>query len=172
MLSLTKLILLSVAVIAVGGFFLLRATARPEAPRQPINFDHWQHVSSKEGPELDCTFCHEHVDKSAHATIPNAETCMTCHETIKPDSAEVQKLAAFSNRKEQPPWQRVYWFERDANVFFSHKAHNRAGVECSSCHGEVGTSHRVGREVNQTMGWCIDCHRRRAASVDCYVCHR
>lgn len=169
---LTKLILLSVAVIAAGLFFLLRATAGPEAPRQPIEFDHWQHVTKKDGPELECSFCHEHADKSPHATIPNAETCMSCHETTRPDSAEVQKLAAFSNRKEQPPWKRVYWFEREANVFFSHKAHNRAGVECASCHGDVGKSRQVRREVDQTMGWCIDCHRERAASVDCYICHR
>jgi hypothetical protein len=30
----------------------------------------------------------------------------------------------------------------------------------------------VRREVNQSMGWCIDCHRAQRASLDCYVCHR
>ena len=106
---LTQLILLSVAVIAIGLFLLLRATARPEAPRQPVEFDHSQHVSSREGPELDCTYCHEHVDKSPHATVPNIATCMACHQSEKADSPEVQKLAAFADRKEQPPWkQRVF----------------------------------------------------------------
>jgi hypothetical protein len=169
---LTKLLLLAVAVVAVGGYFLMRANTRPEAPIQPVEFNHWQHVSSKEGPELECTFCHQHADKSPHATIPNIDTCMICHQTEKADSAEVQKLAAFSERTEQPPWKRVYWFEREANVFFSHKAHIRVGVECSSCHGDVSQSRRVRREVDQTMGWCIDCHRQRDTSVDCYVCHR
>jgi cytochrome c553 len=169
---LTKLILLAVAVIVVGFLFLLRATARPEAPHQPIEFDHWQHVTKKDGPELKCSFCHEHVDKSPHATIPNVETCMVCHQTEKADSAEVQKLTAIAERKEQPPWKRVYWFEREANVFFSHKAHERISIDCSLCHGDVSQSRRVRREVDQTMGWCIDCHRQRGASVDCYVCHR
>jgi hypothetical protein len=169
---LTKLILLSVAVIAAGLFLLLRAIARSEPPHQPIAFDHWQHVSKKEGPELKCSFCHEHVDKSAHATIPNVDTCMVCHQTEKTETADVRKLATIAERKEQPAWARVYWFEPEANVFFTHKAHERVGIECASCHGDVSQSRQVRREVNQTMGWCIDCHRAKGASVDCYVCHR
>jgi hypothetical protein len=30
----------------------------------------------------------------------------------------------------------------------------------------------VRREVDQSMGWCIECHRNQNASIDCYVCHR
>jgi hypothetical protein len=168
----TKLILLAVAVIAIGGFFLLRAIARPVAPKQPVEFDHWQHVTKEEGPQLECTFCHENVDKSSHATIPNVDTCMGCHDSIKSDSPEVQKLAAFAERKQQPPWRRVYWLEPEANAFYTHKPHIRAGLECTTCHGQIGQMHRVRREVDQTMGWCVDCHRSRSVSVDCYVCHR
>jgi len=160
------------AIVVVAGVVLLRASARPEAPRQPIEFDHWLHVTKKDGPELECTFCHENVDKSSHATIPNITTCMGCHETEKTDSPEVQKLAAFAERKEQPPWRRVYWLEPEANAFYTHKAHIRAGLECTTCHGQVGQMHRVRREVNQTMGWCMDCHRSKNVSNDCYVCHR
>jgi len=172
-----KAIKLSVAALILliaGGIVLSRVAAKPDAPRQPIEFDHWLHVSSKdsEAPGLECTFCHEHVDKSAHATIPNVDTCMSCHQAVRTESPEIQKLAAFADKKEQPPWKRVYWFESEANVFFSHKPHTRAGVECAACHGDVGQSHRVRREVNQTMGWCIDCHRQRNVSVDCYICHR
>ncbi|HMG35168.1 MAG TPA: cytochrome c3 family protein [Blastocatellia bacterium] len=166
------IIALAVVVLLAGGFFLLRASSTSFAPIQPVQFDHWQHVSSTEGPTLECGFCHEHADKNAHATVPNVELCMVCHSSIKTESAEVQKLAAFAERSEQPPWRRVYWFEQDADVFFTHKPHLRAGIECSSCHGEVGQAHRVRREVDQTMGWCIDCHRSRNASVDCYTCHR
>ena len=97
---------------------------------------------------------------------------MTCHESIKTDSPEVQKLAAFSTGGEQPPWVRVYWIDKDADVYFTHKPHIRAGVDCSACHGNVREMHRVRREVNQTMGWCVDCHRERQVSVDCYICHR
>lgn len=161
-------------VVAIIGVVLLRASAKPEAPRQPIEFDHWQHVTKQgdDAPQLECTFCHENVDKSSHATIPNITTCMGCHESIMTESPEVQKLAAFAERKEQPPWRRVYWHEPEANVFYTHKPHIKAGLECTTCHGKIGEMHRVRREVDQTMGWCIDCHRARSVSIDCYVCHR
>jgi Cytochrome c7 and related cytochrome c/Class III cytochrome C family len=161
-----------VIVVLVTGMFLLQASGKPEAPRQPIDFNHWQHVTKKGGPELDCAYCHEHADKSPHATIPNTETCMACHLAEKTDSPEVQKLAATHGRGEQPRWARVYWFEKEAHVFFTHKPHARAGVDCAECHGKVGESHQLRREIKQSMGWCMDCHRARRESVDCYVCHR
>jgi cytochrome c553 len=168
----TKYIALAAAAALIAGILLLRASGKAEAPRQPVEFDHWQHVAKQEGPELDCVFCHEHADKSPHATIPNTATCMACHESEKADSPEIVKLASLHARGEQPAWARVYWFEKEANVFFTHKPHTRAGVDCAECHGQVGQSHRVRREINQTMGWCVDCHRARRASADCYVCHR
>jgi len=169
---LPRTVALLMVVVFAGGFLLLRRSGSAEAPVQPIAFDHWQHVTSQDGPGLDCTFCHEHGDKSAHATIPNVDTCMTCHSTIAAEKEEIRKLTSISDKGEQPQWRRVYWFEQEADVFFTHKPHLRAQVECSVCHGDVANSHRVGRTVNQTMGWCIDCHRSKGASVDCYVCHR
>jgi Cytochrome c7 and related cytochrome c len=170
--SLAKSIVILIVAFSVTGLFLLRSSGKPGAPLQPVKFDHWQHVTKKDGPELDCSFCHAHADESPHATIPNVDTCMICHVSEKTESAEVQKLAAFGERGEQPPWARVYWFYRDANVFFTHKPHMRAGVDCSTCHGEVASEHELRRAVDQTMGWCIDCHRKQQASIDCYACHR
>ena len=167
-----KITLLIAAVFLLAGFFILRAAGKPAAPKQPVEYIHWQHVASKNGPELECTFCHENADKSAHATIPNISTCMGCHVAVKTESPEIQKLADFSKRKEQPPWVRVYYFKREADVYFSHKPHIKAGMDCKACHGDVTASPRVKREVNMTMSWCLDCHRERKASIDCYVCHR
>jgi len=161
-----------ILAISVIGLVLLRAAGKPEAPRQPIEFDHWQHVTKEEGPQLECAFCHENVDKSSHATIPNVDTCMGCHQTVEADKDEIQKLTSFADRKQQPPWRRVYWIEPEANAYYTHKPHIRAGIECATCHGKIGDMHRVRREVDQTMGWCMDCHRSRSVSVDCYVCHR
>jgi hypothetical protein len=174
MTKVVKSSVLVVLVIAVIGLVLLRASGKPDAPLQPIEFNHWQHVTKEgdEAPQLECTFCHENADKSSHATIPNISTCMGCHESVKTESPEIQKLAAYAERKEQPPWKRVYWIEPEANAFYTHKPHIRAGIECTTCHGQVGQMHRVRREVNQTMGWCMDCHTSRGVSVDCYVCHR
>lgn len=168
----TKLIVLVMTALIISGLLILRVSGKPEAPVQPIAFDHWQHVTKKGGPELDCAYCHEHADKSPHATTPSAELCMACHVAEKTDSPDVQKLTAINERGEQPRWARVYWFERDANVFFTHKPHTRANVACAECHGDVAQSQRLRREVKQTMGWCMDCHVARRVSVDCYICHR
>jgi hypothetical protein len=165
----TKYIVLVIAALLLGGLLLLRATGKTEAPRQPIEFDHFQHVTKA---KIDCDFCHSYADQSPYATVPSAALCMGCHVVEKSDSPEVQKLAAIDERGEQPPWVRVYWFKPEANVFFTHKAHVRAGIDCSVCHGNVAEMRRLSREVNQTMGWCIDCHKQQQASIDCYVCHR
>src|SRR5262249_21790746 len=165
-------VLFLILLIAAGAVAALNRSSKAEGPAQPVAFDHWQHVTKQEGPQLDCGFCHENAARSSHATIPNTSTCMSCHEVIKTDSPEVQKLAAYSQSGGQPPWVRVYWIDNSADAYFTHKPHIRAGVDCSVCHGDVGQMHRVRREVNQTMGWCIDCHRERRVSVDCYICHR
>jgi hypothetical protein len=170
--KLTKLISLLVIAVFISGFVLMRVFAKPYAPVQPVEFDHWLHVKSQAGPELDCAFCHEHAEKGPHATIPNVTTCMACHEVMAADKPEVQKLAAFASRNEQPPWVRVYWSAPEANVYFTHKPHVKAGIGCVDCHGDVGEMRRVRLEEEHTMGWCIDCHRERQTSIDCYVCHR
>jgi hypothetical protein len=164
--------LVAIAVALVGIIVFFVARAKTQGPAQPIEFDHWQHVEKEDGPRLSCDFCHEHAGESAYATIPNVSTCMVCHDSIKTDSPQVQKLAAIAARGQQPGWVRVYWFEDSAKVFFTHKPHVRAMLDCAVCHGKVGEMHRVRREVNQNMGWCIDCHRQRRVSIDCYVCHR
>src|ERR1051325_4156442 len=169
---LSKVIILLAALMFVSGFILLRVFGAAEAPRQPIEFDHWQHVTKEEGPQLECGFCHENADKSRYATVPNISTCMACHESLETDKPEVQKLAAISERGEQPQWRRVYWIDGSANVFFTHKAHVRAGVDCSHCHGQVSQMHSLKREVEHSMGWCVACHRQQSVSIDCYVCHR
>ena len=172
MTKLAGMVALSLLAVFVCGCILVGVFVSADAPQQPVEFDHSLHVSNADGPQLDCAFCHEHADKSSRATIPNSATCMGCHESVKPDSPEIQKLAAYYERHEQPPWVRVYYIEKSADVYFTHKPHVAAGLDCAECHGQVEQMHRVRREVNQSMGWCVDCHRQRNANTDCYVCHR
>ncbi|MBI3651711.1 MAG: menaquinol oxidoreductase [Acidobacteria bacterium] len=167
-----KIFLLVGVAILIAVWLAWRAASQPVAPDQPIAYNHWQHISKPDGPQLDCDFCHEYADKSAHATIPNITTCMGCHEAVKTDSPEVQKLAAYAQRQEQPKWVRVYFFDPEADVFFSHKPHVKANIACTDCHGNVPQLQKMRREVKHTMGWCIECHRQRKVSIDCYVCHR
>jgi hypothetical protein len=40
--------------------------------------------------------------------FPASSKCVSCHQTIKKDSAAIQKLATFDRNKPEIPWVRVY----------------------------------------------------------------
>ena len=141
----------------------------PEPVTQPIAFPHKTHVIDN---QMDCLTCHVNADRSIAATIPSVTECMVCHENVNSESPEIQKLAAHAQAGEEPPWVRVYGFRRDAGVHFTHKRHVKAGVECSTCHGDVAQMMDIRENVKWTMGKCIDCHREKQVSVDCLVCHK
>jgi hypothetical protein len=82
---------------------------------------------------------------------------------------EVQKLQGYLSRQEAIPWVRIH---RVAGfVYFSHKRHVQADLECQACHGPVERMQRVGQVAPLTMGWCVSCHAERKAPLDCVVCH-
>ena len=66
-------------------------------------------------------------------------------------------------------------------VYFDHRAHVSAGVECQRCHGAVESMERVRQVEDLSLGWCVNCHRHVNetgvagqavdASLDCSVCH-
>ena len=96
---------------------------------------------------------------------------MACHQTIATNKPEVQKIKSDRDRGEDAPWQRVYGFEPSAHVKFNHAPHIRAGVDCTACHGNMTTQTVATRQVDHTMGFCMDCHRHKSASTDCVTCH-
>jgi len=151
---------------AVRDFFVIRV--RP-ASEQPIEFPHKTHV---EKAMLKCTeYCHEPVTKGPRAGLPSVKTCMICHDAIATDRPLIQKVADYNKRGVDIPWQRVYGFTQEAHVRFDHAPHIRAQVDCTNCHGDVAKQTVAQRNVNQTMGFCVDCHRTRQASNDCLTCH-
>jgi hypothetical protein len=97
---------------------------------------------------------------------------MVCHENVKLESPEIQKLATYAKAGQEPPWVRVYGFHPEAAVVFTHKRHVKAGVECSTCHGDMANMMDMRENVKWTMGKCIDCHREKQVSTDCLVCHK
>ncbi len=172
-------------------------TGRSAALEQPIPFSHNIHA---EMLGIDCQFCHSEARNSIHGGVPPLQTCMNCHEHVKTDNADVLKI--HEHYCDAPPcrvqdgpfgpiapaeahpieWQKVH--DLPDYVYFSHKRHVRAGVECTECHGQVqlqgmketviemvddGSGHPVPHEVEKVatvmvreatlqMGWCLDCH--------------
>lgn len=147
---------------AVREFFGVRAK-----PVQPIAYTHKVHLANG----LKCPDCHVGVDQGPDARIPSVNFCMGCHQVIATDKPEIKKLAAYQARGEDIPWQRVYGFEPSAHVKFNHAPHVRAGVDCSTCHGDMTKATVAERTVNHTMGFCISCHQQQKAPVDCVTCH-
>ena len=133
---------------------------------QPIAYSHRTHVALG----LKCANCHTMPGDGAAATYPQESTCMGCHATIKKESAEIQKLAAFAAKKERVPWTRVY--RLPDIVWFNHALHVKtAKAECSACHGEVAKRDVLFQEKSIGMPGCMACHAKHEAPNGCDVCH-
>lgn len=139
------------------------------APEQPIPFSHLRHVTQNKIP---CQYCHSQVDKSRHAGIPSMNVCMNCHSAVATDKPNIQKLRKLYDEGKSFEWVKVH--DLPDFVYFNHARHIAKGVECQTCHGDVGQMARVKQVAPMTMGWCIDCHRSQkpAAPTQCVTCHR
>jgi mono/diheme cytochrome c family protein len=126
------------------------------APEQPIQFSHKLHAGQY---EINCNYCHTGVYKGKGANIPSANICMNCHNAIKRESPEIQKIYRSLEKDEPIQWVRVHNLPDLA--YFNHSQHtNVGGLECTNCHGDIAKMEVVQQRSSLTMGWCIDCHRK------------
>jgi mono/diheme cytochrome c family protein len=126
------------------------------APEQPIEFSHKLHAGQY---EINCNYCHTGVYKGKGANIPSANICMNCHNAIKRESPEIQKIYRSLEKDEPIQWVRVHNLPDLA--YFNHSQHtNVGGLECTNCHGDIAKMEVVQQRSSLTMGWCIDCHRK------------
>jgi len=150
---------------------------------QPIPFSHKHHAGKF---KIDCQYCHSGTDDSAAAGVPSVELCMGCHSQFPASYDELSGIRTLKQHWEnQEPieWLQVPRFPE--YVQFRHNRHLRADppVECKQCHGAVEEYDKVfvledtkwwpwGLPTRTLeMGWCIQCHREKKASQDCYTCH-
>jgi c(7)-type cytochrome triheme protein len=167
----------------IPGLFALAAAAvmlsaysgasSPEGrqPVQPINFPHPQHVKTL---GLNCLYCHYAANESPDPGMPAVGTCMGCHTVIATGKPEIQKLAAYWNKKQPIPWVRIHRVPE--YVRFPHMRHVSAGVSCQTCHGDIQNMDRVYQAESLNMGWCVQCHVGNSnppfkARYDCANCH-
>jgi len=68
------------ALLAPGGLPRLPGNDQGYEPVQPIEFSHRLHAGEM---GIDCLYCHSSADKSKHASIPAAGTCMNCHKSVR-----------------------------------------------------------------------------------------
>lgn len=199
----------AIALIPRVAAMRLPGDHRGFEPVQPIAFSHRLHAGElaiqclycHSGAERSryagipaastCMNCHRFI--TAKRADVRAEEELAKKEHRKPRaivSPEIQKLYtalaldAKFRRDPRKPLQTVKWtrIHRVPDfVYFDHRPHVAAGLECQKCHGPVETMERARQEASMTMGWCVNCHRGRdgtvargvpvRASADCSVCH-
>ena len=124
------------------------------APVQPVPFSHALHAGQL---GIDCRYCHVGVDKSAVSSVPAAQTCMNCHNQVKPDSPLLQVVRDSYASGDPVPWVKIH--QAPDYVYFNHAVHVNRGVSCVACHGHVNHMEVVYHAKPHSMGWCLECHR-------------
>ena len=136
-------------------------------PKQPIEFPHYIHAGQL---DMECSYCHQYVEQSIYAGLPDAGLCMECHEAVATDKPEIIKLSRTYEDGRPVEWVRIYRVKD--HVYFSHKRHVLSGVGCQECHGAVELMTTAQRVTDLNMGWCMRCHKDRGAPIDCVTCHK
>lgn len=123
-------------------------------PEQPVAFSHQLHAGQM---GMDCRYCHNTVERSAHAAVPPTDTCMNCHTNVQTESPILEPVRQSAETGEAIEWVRVHMLPDYA--YFDHSAHLAAGVGCNSCHGRIDQMDVVFQAEPLSMSWCLDCHR-------------
>ncbi len=157
----TFLVIALAAKNVIDGLYTI-GVQQGYAPKQPIAFSHQLHAGEY---EIACQYCHTGVEIGKSANIPSVNICMNCHNFIKTDSPEIQKLYTAQETGEPIEWVRVHNLPDLA--YFNHSQHVKVGeIECQTCHGEIQEMEVVKQHAPLTMGWCIDCHRNTSLNTD------
>jgi hypothetical protein len=149
---------------AIDDFF----GRRPERVEQPFDFPHNIHARE----QISCLeYCHESVSEGPVAGLPSVRTCMSCHRTVATNRPRIRRITEMQKEGVDFNWNRVFDYPPEAHVRFNHAPHVRAEIECTTCHGNIGGALVAQRNVEMTMGFCVNCHVERRASIDCLTCH-
>ena len=162
--------LLPAILVVVVGMVILATSGwvGTETIYQPIKFNHLKH--KEQG--LQCLDCHKYAKEYKFAGLPNIEACSECHQTKLTESKEEEKLLRFIQDKTPIPWNRIYHVAD--HVYYSHAAHlDLSDLQCPTCHGNIGERESPPKRalIKFSMEFCMDCHRKRHATLDCLSCH-
>jgi hypothetical protein len=163
------IIALVVVLVVAAAAILLFVSQANAAPAQPLAFNHQAMVQMG----IQCLYCHNTARESPAAGMPSMAKCMGCHKVVDPTVPVIKELTGYWDRQQPIDWVRVNTMQRF--VFFSHEAHINNGVNCETCHGDVGHMTVAKPVVKMNMGWCLDCHEKQPNASqlkDCVICHR
>lgn len=158
-------------ISTAAGFYLFNKEKEPSPETVAVSFSHYVHTVKR---KIKCKNCHQGIEKQERASIPNIETCSTCHsEIINPTSQREKQVYNYVKNNKLIPWQNYYVVPD--YVFFSHRRHVKLGkIECVNCHGDMTlqTSPILKNFKPFKMNVCFDCHAERKVTLECNDCHR
>ncbi len=205
------IVMAALMLVASNARMHLPGNQQGYSPEQPIAFSHrlhagelaidcqYCHSAAEKGrhagiPAAEtCMNCHRFVTATFGAVRAEDELAKKeerdIRQIVSPEIQEIydalaldveNKFAAIEGQTPKPiDWIKVH--NLPDFVYFDHRAHVVAGVECQHCHGPVETMQRVRQIESLGMGWCVNCHRdvnnhglngtRVQASTDCDACH-
>ncbi len=178
-------------------------------PVQPIAFSHrlhagemmidcqYCHSNAERSPLAGipaasvCMNCHRFVSAPLGAVRAEDELAKkegrTPRHIVAPEIAKLYRAMGLDDEGKPDParaplpiaWVKVH--NLPDFVYFDHRPHVLAGVDCQRCHGPVERMERVRQVETLGMGWCVNCHRavdrdgvngrRVRAGTDCVSCH-
>jgi hypothetical protein len=164
-------LIVTVMILLTGMAWGIYRTQIP--PNQPIQFPHITHINLG----VQCLFCHPGALRGPSPGLPTETKCWGCHQQITLRNSEIDKLISYVQQDKPIAWVPVAILPDF--VYFSHRPHIAAGLNCENCHGEISQM-TVAVPQKMNMGWCLNCHRTRFKSdpvmltklTDCVTCHK
>jgi hypothetical protein len=170
-------VLLIVLVVLFAIAFGYQARLLSIAAAEDIHYNHSVHVAAG----IQCVFCHPGTLNGPQATLPSVRKCVGCHANIQVTGgsrakADAQKVLDHLQQNRALTW--VYnWKSIPDFVRFNHQPHILNGINCESCHGNVGQETEAHPTFRLNMGVCVTCHQkqqpreRMVRLTNCGTCH-
>ena len=160
-----------VALGVLGAAAYFGVNAAQAAPPQPFPYVHSVHIQNG----VQCLFCHPGAIRGPSAGLPTMQKCQGCHANMPVEKPALKAWADYVRKHNSIEWVPVA-IQPDF-VYFSHRPHVAAGLNCEQCHGDVSKMTVAEYQGDQNMGWCLSCHRQQAAEkqvklTDCATCHK
>ncbi len=198
----------TISLVSLLGTVHLPGNDQGYSPEQPIAYSHRLHAGELGVPCLYCHSGAEKSRHAGIPSADVCMNCHNFVTAPMIDVRAEEKLAETEGRKARlvvsPELRKLYdAFGLDENlkpdparttrpiewvrvhrvpdyVYFDHRPHVAAGIDCRRCHGAVETMERMHQVETLSMGWCVNCHRHESedpaqghvdASTDCSACH-
>ena len=164
---------LGILLLVILGGLVYGLYLTQVSPPQPIQFTHAKHISLG----VQCLYCHPGALTETSPGLPTETKCYGCHQQVDKTSLDLALLTSYVKENKAISWVPV--FILPDFVYYSHRPHIAAGLNCENCHGEIGKE-TVAQPQKMNMGWCLNCHRTRFKDnpvmltklTDCVTCHR